>query len=305
MPAAVKRETKIFATYHDFIYREDRKLNGVSQEFADKYPNYEQQNETNIGCYNCIGCTKCRTCVNCEFCDECRCSCVDCVRCFDCKSCKNCSDAKSCSRCNDCERIKNCQHCKKLKKCSNLIKRKSLANVHAEGSAELWEKRYPEKVRRNMITLPHVRKNDEQKSDKELYRKEIKLLLSERRKNKNRNRDFSVNMLYPILRKCKYPNFTEQQMKDLGADIFSLINTAFSEGASVGIDNFGTFNIIHKKVHSKTFDCPALKQYVRFKMYWSQNKAINDKYFIERKKYESGLLVDKVNEFEIKDPLQF
>lgn len=305
MPAKVKRQTQIFENYKEFLNRKDKKLNGVSQAFADENPTYEQQNESNVGCYNCIGCTNCRTCVNCEFCDRCRCTCRDCIRCSDCKSCKRCLDARSSARCIDCNKITNCKDCKKLIKCRNLTGRKSLKGAYTEGKADLWENRYSEKVRQNLISTPHKKEKEKRQTDKQLFQKEVKLILAERRKNKNRGRDLKSSMLYPILKKVKYPNFTDQQMKELWQDVFSVLHSALVEGASIGVDNFGSFVIVERRVHSKVVDCPALKRYVRLRMTWRQLETLNKKYNIERKKYETGELTYVPNEFEIKDPLDF
>ena len=49
--------TEIFETYEDFLKREDKKVNGVSAAFAENNPNWEEDNKTNIGCWNCSDCT--------------------------------------------------------------------------------------------------------------------------------------------------------------------------------------------------------------------------------------------------------
>lgn len=72
-------KTVVFKTYSDFLAREDKKINGVSPEFAEKHPDYEKQNETNIGCWNCSGCYDC----------------YDCSRCYDCSGCSGCSDCSN------------------------------------------------------------------------------------------------------------------------------------------------------------------------------------------------------------------
>lgn len=54
--------TKIYKNYSDFLERENIKENGVSEEFALEYPNYEVDNITNEGCWNCRYCSSCRYC---------------------------------------------------------------------------------------------------------------------------------------------------------------------------------------------------------------------------------------------------
>jgi hypothetical protein len=67
--------TKIFSTYSEFLSREDKKINGVSQDFADEYPDFEKDNESNRGCWNCSGCSGCSGCSDCSDCSRCsRCS---------------------------------------------------------------------------------------------------------------------------------------------------------------------------------------------------------------------------------------
>ena len=76
-------KTKICESYEDFLKREDKNTNGVSEDFAAKYPYFEEQNDTNIGCWNCFNCHYCEFCEyshNCMFCV----SCVSCVSCYDC-----------------------------------------------------------------------------------------------------------------------------------------------------------------------------------------------------------------------------
>lgn len=54
-----------------FLNREDKTANGVSPEFAEKYPDFEAQNETNSGCWNCSSCISCSSCSSCSFCSSC------------------------------------------------------------------------------------------------------------------------------------------------------------------------------------------------------------------------------------------
>jgi len=71
-------KTQIFNSYAHFLNREDKTANGVSPEFAEKYPDFEAQNETNSGCWNCSDCRYCRYCSDCS----------------DCRYCSYCSDEK-------------------------------------------------------------------------------------------------------------------------------------------------------------------------------------------------------------------
>jgi len=45
--------TQIFKNYDDFFERQDKNINGVSEEFAKKFPNYAEMNQTNTGCWDC------------------------------------------------------------------------------------------------------------------------------------------------------------------------------------------------------------------------------------------------------------
>ena len=64
-------KTQIFENYEAFLRRDDLKINGVSQVFATVHPNYEQQNETNEGCWNCSDCSRCSRCSRCSSCSRC------------------------------------------------------------------------------------------------------------------------------------------------------------------------------------------------------------------------------------------
>jgi len=73
-------KTKIYKNYEDFMERENREENGVSENFASENPDYEEENTTNTACWNC---TNCKGCVECEGCVECK-GCVECVECVEC-----------------------------------------------------------------------------------------------------------------------------------------------------------------------------------------------------------------------------
>jgi hypothetical protein len=54
--------TQIFKDYSAFINREDKKVNGVSEEFAANFPEFEKENESNEGCWSCSRCSGCSRC---------------------------------------------------------------------------------------------------------------------------------------------------------------------------------------------------------------------------------------------------
>ena len=78
--------TEIFKDYKAFINRNliDKDVNGVSPEFAEKNPNYINDNATNKGCWECVGCTHCTACYQCNYCQDC----TACVGCSDLLGCR-------------------------------------------------------------------------------------------------------------------------------------------------------------------------------------------------------------------------
>lgn len=52
-----KQKTQIFKSWTEFYNRENKELNGVSEEFAKENQNYETDNEDNNGCWNCSDCS--------------------------------------------------------------------------------------------------------------------------------------------------------------------------------------------------------------------------------------------------------
>lgn len=83
-------KTEIFKTYSDFLNREDKKVNGVTKEFADVNEGWNEERD-NEGCWNCCsGCSHCYGCSDCSRCSDCSgCShCSDCFGCFDLKNAK-------------------------------------------------------------------------------------------------------------------------------------------------------------------------------------------------------------------------
>ena len=61
--------TEIFEDYESFYAREDKLVNGVSPDFAEEHPSWEEDNVTNEGCWNCFRCQDCRSC---KYCSDCR-----------------------------------------------------------------------------------------------------------------------------------------------------------------------------------------------------------------------------------------
>ena len=101
MNKEITMKTKIFASYYDFLCRTNKKMNGVSKAFAKEHPNYEQDNESNIRCWNCISCENCIGCEGCEGCEDCEgCSC--------CEDCEGCDDCVNCKACVNCEEYRDC-----------------------------------------------------------------------------------------------------------------------------------------------------------------------------------------------------
>lgn len=87
-------KTEIFESYGEFLERVDKKVNGVSREFAEKNSNYKEMNQTNKGCWNCLDCFDCVECNECVKCVKC----IKCFDCFDCFRCINCIDIEYLSR---------------------------------------------------------------------------------------------------------------------------------------------------------------------------------------------------------------
>ena len=107
--------TKIFKDYSEFLQREDKAENGVSQIFADNNPNWEAQNATNKGCWNCSGCSGCSGCFDCSDCSDC----FDCSGCSGCFGCSGCSDCSGCFDCSDCFGCFDCSDCFGCSDCSD------------------------------------------------------------------------------------------------------------------------------------------------------------------------------------------
>jgi uncharacterized protein YjbI with pentapeptide repeats len=62
---------KIFKNFDEFKNRANKRINGVSPEFAKKHPNYQEDNLYNLGCWNCTNCKYCIDCDSCTNLDKC------------------------------------------------------------------------------------------------------------------------------------------------------------------------------------------------------------------------------------------
>jgi hypothetical protein len=110
-------KTQIYESFTAFIKREDKELNGVSQEFADNNnPGWDKDRENN-GCWNCSDCYGCSDCSHCYDCSDCS-DCYHCYGCSDCSDCSGCSGCSHCSRCYDCYHCYHCYGCSDCSDCS-------------------------------------------------------------------------------------------------------------------------------------------------------------------------------------------
>ena len=103
-------KTQVFDTFNAFMQRKDKKINGVSKDFAEDNPDFEDQNATNEGCWNCQDCTNCTDCINCINCTYCT-ICGYCTNCMNCPNCKHCLDCTGCTICNNCRGCSDCSYC--------------------------------------------------------------------------------------------------------------------------------------------------------------------------------------------------
>jgi len=60
-------KTAIYKDYEEFLSRKDKNLNGVSVEFAERYPDYENDNVTNKRCTGCVDFTYSINCTDCKY----------------------------------------------------------------------------------------------------------------------------------------------------------------------------------------------------------------------------------------------
>ena len=134
--AQVAAKTQVFLDQDAFNRRKDKTINGVTLEFAEMNPNYEQENATNQGCWNCAkcnNCVNCDTCTGCDLCEQCVC-CINCVACKDCAKCRisiesdNCCECVDCSFCNNCSNCQGCESCEDCTDCVNCFYSESLSN---------------------------------------------------------------------------------------------------------------------------------------------------------------------------------
>lgn len=84
-------KTLVFKTFEEFKARKDKEVNGVSPEFAAMHPNFEADNEYNIGCWNCLDSIYC----------------MDCTMLVSCTDCSSCHDSKRLNACHGCRRSEN------------------------------------------------------------------------------------------------------------------------------------------------------------------------------------------------------
>lgn len=105
--------TLVFKSFHGFSLREDKTVNGVGEEFAQYHPNFEEQNQTNKGCWNCYESSNCTNST-----DLFKCSgCSDCQNCSDCHGCSNCVMSDSSTGCSGCYNVTTCSGCSNCKEC--------------------------------------------------------------------------------------------------------------------------------------------------------------------------------------------
>ena len=121
-------KTQIFKEWIDFHNREDKTLNGVSEEFAKENPNFEKDNESNKACWNCSRCSDCSVCSDCSDCSGCS-RCSDCSVCSDCSDCYDCYDCYGCYGCYDCSGLQNA---KPVESEANKIIVPKIENIHAK-----------------------------------------------------------------------------------------------------------------------------------------------------------------------------
>jgi hypothetical protein len=106
---------KIYKNYKEFCQREDKTINGVSQEFLDAH-SFTKTSEfldddlvTGLKLVEII-LVKCTRCWNCSGCYDCK-NCINCINCFWSTNCKNCKDCVRCSVCKNCKDCFLCEHC--------------------------------------------------------------------------------------------------------------------------------------------------------------------------------------------------
>jgi len=94
-------KTLVYKKYKEFLSREEKQFNGVSESFARKHHGYEKENVTNNSCWNCSNCVDCVDCANCV-------DCVDCYKANNSFDCTRCAECMRCSDCSDCFGMFDC-----------------------------------------------------------------------------------------------------------------------------------------------------------------------------------------------------
>ena len=118
-------KTLIFKDYSKFVKREDKKINGVTQLFADENPTWSDE-KNNFGCWNCSRCSDCLDCSGCSRCSDCS-DCSDCSRCSDCSGCSGCS---RCSGCSGCSGLSNEENFSAIKQDNSWFKVPVIEKIH-------------------------------------------------------------------------------------------------------------------------------------------------------------------------------
>jgi len=101
-------KVQIFKDRIEYDMREDKSVNGVTQEFLD----FQGLLLDDIILVDCIGCWECNDCMKCEKCWECKfcVNCESCYHCINCKDCIGCLLCKDCDVCKICEKCMGCEH---------------------------------------------------------------------------------------------------------------------------------------------------------------------------------------------------
>jgi hypothetical protein len=114
-------KTKVFKSYEDFLNREDKTLNGVTEEFFEAYKSgiYDSDNE---GCWNCKSCSDCVGCVNCR-------DCQSSTNCINSNLCYNSEDLVGCNDCDFSQKCVNCTSSRYMTSCTNCSDSEYLHNA--------------------------------------------------------------------------------------------------------------------------------------------------------------------------------
>ena len=89
---------QIFKNYEEFLQRQDKTINGVSEEWLDDY-GLTFDDIKLINCEGLWNCDNCEGCINCENCFNCL-NCTYCIKCIGCVDCTCCSNAYECKNCS-------------------------------------------------------------------------------------------------------------------------------------------------------------------------------------------------------------